>query len=65
MAGKTAYIAGPMRGYDNFNFEAFHAASFDLRSRGYIVYSPAEHDEENGFDPTLNSLEGFSLTDAL
>ncbi len=62
---KTAYLAGPMRGIDDFNFPAFHAATAELRSRGWRVLSPAEHDEENGFDPGLNTLDGFSLTDAM
>lgn len=62
---ERVYLAGPMRGYLNFNFEAFHAATKDLRERGYAVFSPAEHDESEGFDPSLNSLEGFSLTDAM
>lgn len=48
-----------MSGYDQFNFPAFHAAAQDLRSKGYIVLSPAEKDEESGFDATLNSLDGF------
>jgi len=55
------YLAGPMRGYDQFNFPAFHAATADLRERGYTVSSPAEHDEAIGFDATAGSLEGFNL----
>jgi Domain of unknown function (DUF6378)/Domain of unknown function (DUF4406) len=55
------YLAGPMRGYDCFNFPAFHDAADNLRARGWIVHSPAEHDEANGFDPTSNDLEGFDI----
>ena len=55
------YLAGPMRGYESFNFPAFHAATKDLRNRGHVVHSPAEHDEETGFDPGSNSLDGFDL----
>lgn len=59
------YLAGPMRGYHNFNFEAFDAATAYLREHGVEVRSPAEHDRENGFDETLNSLDGFDLGAAL
>ena len=40
----TLYLGGPMTGHANFNFPAFHAAADDLRSRGYVVVSPAELD---------------------
>lgn len=36
------YIAGPMTGYDDFNFPAFRQAAADLRERGYTVISPHE-----------------------
>jgi len=55
------YLAGPMRGYDRFNFPAFDAAAAQLRGNGYTVVSPAEHDRYLGFDGTLNTLEGFDL----
>ena len=40
------YLAGPMRGYDDFNFPAFRAAAAELRSMGHEIFSPAEKDEE-------------------
>lgn len=61
-----AYIAGPMRGYDQFNFPAFLEAAEKLRDAGYVVLSPAEHDLAGGFDPTRPMEEqGFDLRDAL
>jgi hypothetical protein len=65
MAPKRLYIAGPMRGYDLFNFPAFTEAAVNLRFWGYEVLSPAERDLEEGFDPTLNSLDGFDVEAAL
>lgn len=58
------YLAGPMRGYDRFNFPAFDAATARLRELGFEVASPAEHDRDTGFDETLNSLDGFDMRQA-
>jgi nucleoside 2-deoxyribosyltransferase len=56
------YLAGPMRGYESFNFPAFRAAATELRAKGYEVASPAERAEETGgFDPSLNSEESVDL----
>ncbi|MDF1565309.1 MAG: DUF4406 domain-containing protein [Deltaproteobacteria bacterium] len=41
---RRVYIAGPMRGYANFNFDAFDAARDRLRAQGWIVVSPADLD---------------------
>lgn len=62
---KRIYVAGPMRGIDEFNFPAFNEAAVVLRGCGHHVISPAEHDLEQGFDPTTNSLDGFDLDAAL
>ena len=43
-----AYLAGPMRGYPEYNFPTFQAAARILRQRGYEVWSPAERDESDG-----------------
>ena len=40
------YLAGPMRGYPNFNFPAFAYAAAKLREKGFEVFSPAEKGEE-------------------
>jgi hypothetical protein len=46
------YVAGPMRGYPEFNHPEFHAATRTLRELGHEVFSPAEHDNANGYDFT-------------
>jgi hypothetical protein len=48
----SAYLGGPMRGYPEYNFPAFHEAARWLRSEGWTIFSPAERDEA---DPTINS----------
>jgi hypothetical protein len=57
------YLAGPMRGYPDFNFPAFFEATKDLEARGYEVLSPAAHDVEIGLDYTNPDLvgQGFDL----
>jgi len=44
------YIAGPMRGYAQFNFPAFDEASARGRALGHRIVSPAEMDREADFD---------------
>lgn len=67
----TVYIAGPMRGYPEFNFPAFDSATIKYRALGYEVISPAQHDREEGLDVTgcagTESLadQGFDLREAL
>ncbi len=39
----TVYIAGPMTGYENYNFDSFNKVAEELRSKGYEVKNPAEH----------------------
>lgn len=61
------YVAGPMRGYPLYNFNAFFAAAMWLREQGFIVLNPAEHDMARGFDPSKGLNEqtnDFSLHEA-
>lgn len=69
---KHTYIAGPMRGYPEFNFPAFFEAQAYLEQRGDPYFNPAERDLAEGFSPyglkgTLDELRdmNFSLRDAL
>lgn len=39
----TYYLAGPMSGHKNFNFDAFHRAAAVLRGYDYDVINPAEN----------------------
>lgn len=38
------YIGGPMRGYRELNKSMFALVSYMLRSKGFTVWSPSEHD---------------------
>lgn len=48
---KSVYIAGPMRGYEFYNFKAFFAAAQRLLDAGYWVSNPAQLDIDAGFNP--------------
>jgi hypothetical protein len=61
----TVYIAGPMTGYDQYNFPAFDAARDDLTAKGFKVISPADIDREIGFDPSVGTLDDFDLPAAI
>ncbi len=43
------YLSGPMTGYPEHNFPAFHAAREQLRSEGFEVLCPAEAGEVTGW----------------
>ena len=38
-----AYLAGPMTGFDDYNFPAFNAEADRLRAAGWHVENPADH----------------------
>ncbi len=68
------YIAGPMRGYYNFNFITFDDVAAALYERGEEPINPAAHDREvypdietwEGFkDGDIAKCPKFSLADAL
>ncbi len=48
----TCYLAGPMRGYQDYNFPAFEEAERSLRDAGWHVFSPRENDAESGLTGT-------------
>lgn len=48
---RSAYLAGPMRGIQDFNFPAFKRAARWLRDNNWVVYSPAERDEQDPMVP--------------
>lgn len=59
------YIAGPMRGYPDFNKQSFYNAEKLLKRSGYDVFNPARYDEENGVPLVslrgdTNDIEGFT-----
>lgn len=67
------YLAGPMRGYPEFNFPLFFEVEEALKQQqGWEVLSPARMDRQLGFDPkNLKGTEqelaflGFDLGDAM
>ena len=52
------YIAGPMSGYPQFNYPAFHAAAEALGALGYEYVSPAELDSEELQKLAMQSKDG-------
>lgn len=73
---KKIYIAGPMRGYPEFNFPAFYAAAELLSFAGWTVFNPANRDNERhgkdiskgnptGSEEVAAVQHGFSLREAL
>jgi hypothetical protein len=59
------YLAGPMRGYPEFNFPAFFEAEKKLQTLGFDVINPARLDVELGFDPkrSLEEQPNFPMDD--
>jgi hypothetical protein len=60
------YIAGPMRGYPEFNFPAFDAARDRAKALGHVPVSPADLDRAEGFDASQTEGQyGFNARDAI
>lgn len=53
----SIYIAGPMRGIENNNVEAFTRAEERLRSRGFQVFNPVRIGRGIATDEEINSDE--------
>lgn len=48
---RKVYLSGPMTGFEDWNYPAFHEAAKKLRKKGYEVYNPAEFtDDPDNFD---------------
>ena len=52
------YLAGPMRGYPDFNFPAFFEAAARLRADGHVVFNPAERDTNEWGAERLKTATG-------
>ena len=52
------YVAGPMRGFPEFNAPAFHAATAKLRADGHEVFSPAEQSNKLFGEAVRNNAHG-------
>lgn len=52
------YLAGPMRGYKDFNFPAFFSAADKLKSLGHTVFNPAERDTKAHGSEVLKTETG-------
>lgn len=50
---KVIYIAGPMRGLPDFNYQMFNSVARMLRSDGWDVVNPVEIGEEFGSPYTI------------
>lgn len=48
--GRKMYIAGPMTGYEDFNFPAFNRTANMFRGMGWEIFNPAEKESEKGLD---------------
>ena len=69
----TIYVAGPMRGYENYNYPAFDYRAKKLDEMGWTVINPAELDRNEGkpmsdpmaFSPETNYADHEFMRQAL
>ena len=69
----TIYVAGPMRGYENYNYPAFDYRAKKLDEMGWSVINPAELDRNEGkpmsdpmaFSPDTNYADHEFMRQAL
>lgn len=52
---KTLYIAGPMSGYDGFNYAAFDDAESALQAAGFATLNPATNPECDSWDDYMRA----------
>ena len=55
---KRLYLAGPMRGYPEYNYPLFNRVARKLRDEGYFVLNPAEIAPSEG-----SSLKDYIMVD--
>lgn len=59
--GMVVYVSGPMTGYPEHNYPAFHEAATKLRSEGFEVVNPAENfDGRMDLEPATYLRRDFS-----
>ena len=56
------YVAGPMTGYPNLNWDAFFTTEAKLIEEGWRVVNPARLDRDAGIDPNRD-LGTYDYTD--
>ena len=60
------YIAGPMTGYENYNFPAFDIARDRLKNLGHEPISPADMDRDLGYEPdAAGAIDNFDYKAAI
>ena len=59
------YIAGPMRGYPQYNFPAFFEAERRLLAAGNRPINPARMDTDAGFVPDVSPVDEAFMRDAM
>lgn len=52
------YLSGPMSGFPESNFPAFHATAAALRAKGFDVVNPAEINDDQG--PDVSDTEAWT-----